>query len=64
MEQAREIAEASGSSLNQFFVTAIAEKVGEVRLTLKERASRADVGRARAVLERVPDISPVAGDER
>jgi hypothetical protein len=64
MEQAREIAGASGSSLNQFFVTAIAEKVGEVRLTLKERASRADVGRARAVLERVPDISPVTGDER
>ncbi len=64
MDQAKEVAEASGSSLNQFFVAAIVEKVGEIWLTLKERASRADVGRARAVLERVPDISPGAGDER
>ena len=64
MDQAKEVAEASGSSLNQFFVAAIAEKVGEVRATLRERASRADVGKARAVLDRVPDAPPTAGDER
>lgn len=64
MEQAKEVAEASGSSLNQFFVAAIAEKVGEVRATLKGRAARADVGKARAVLDRVPDAPPVPGDER
>jgi hypothetical protein len=64
MEQARQVAEASGSSLNQFFVAAIAEKVGEVRVTLKERAAHADVAKARAVLDRVPDVPPMAGDER
>jgi hypothetical protein len=64
MEQARQVAEASGSSLNQFFVAAIAEKVGEVRATLKERAARADVAKARAVLDRVPDVPPMAADER
>jgi uncharacterized protein (DUF1778 family) len=64
MEQAKQVAEASGSSLNQFFLAAIAEKVGEVRATLQERAARADVGKARAVLDRVPDEPPTPGDER
>jgi hypothetical protein len=64
MEQAKEVAEASGSSLNQFFLAAIAEKVGEVRATLRERAARADIGNAMAVLDRVPDAPPMPGDER
>ena len=64
MDQAKEVAYASGSSLNQFFVAAIAEKVGEVRVTLKERALRADAEKARAVLDRVPDVPAVAGYER
>ena len=51
-------------SLNQFFLAAIAEKVGEVRVTLQERAARADVAKARAVLDRVPDEPPMPGDER
>lgn len=63
MERARQIAEASGSSLDQLFVAAIAEKIGGV-VTLAERAARADVGKARAVLDRVPDVPPVPGDER
>lgn len=62
MEQAKQVAEASGSSLNQFFLAAIAEKVGEVRVTLKDRAARANVDKARAVLDRVPNAPPVAGD--
>ncbi len=64
MDQAKEVADASGSSLNQFFVAAIAEKVGEVRVTLKERASRANIEKARAVLDRVPDAPVMTGDER
>jgi hypothetical protein len=64
MEQAKQVAEASGSSLNQFFLAAIAEKVGEVRATLKDRAARADLEKARAVLDRVPDSPPLEGDER
>lgn len=64
MEQSRRVAEASGSSLDQFFLAAIAEKVGEVEATLKDRAARADVARARAVLDRVPDVPPMTGDER
>ena len=64
MDRAREVAQARGSLLTQFFVAAIAEKVGEVRATLGERAARADLDRARAVLGRVPDAPPMAGDER
>ena len=64
MEQAKQVAEASGSSLNQFFLAAIAEKVGEVRVTLKDRADRANVDKARTVLDRVPNAPPMAGDER
>lgn len=64
MERARQIAEASGSSLDQLFVAAIAEKIGGGVVTLAERAARADVGKARAVLDRVPDVPPVPGDER
>lgn len=64
MEQAKQVAEASGSSLNQFFLAAIAEKVGEVRVTLKDRAARANVDKARAVLGRAPNAPPMTGDER
>jgi hypothetical protein len=64
MEQARQIAEANGSSLNQFFLAAIAEKVGEAKATLQERAGRADIKKARSVLARVPDVPAMEGDER
>jgi len=63
MEQAKEVAAASETSLNQFFLAAIAEKVGEVRTTLKERAARADLDKARAVLDRVPDVPPGDDDD-
>ena len=64
LEQAREVAAASGSSLNQFFLAAIAEKVGELKGSLAVRSARADLARARAVLDRVPDAPPEPGDER
>lgn len=64
LAQAREVAAANGSSLNQFFLAAIAEKVGELKGSLAVRAARADITRARAVLDRVPDVSPESGDER
>jgi hypothetical protein len=63
LEKARWAAEASGSSLHHFLLAAIAEKVGGGG-TLAERAARADPARARAVLDRVPDVPPEAGDER
>jgi len=62
LERAKRAAEASGSPLDQFLLAVIAEKVGEGGLA--ERATRADVARARAVLDRVPDAPPEAGDER
>ena len=64
MDQDKQVAEASGSSLNQFFTAAIAEKVGEVKGSLRNRAARADPDKARAVLARIPDVEPVPGDER
>jgi uncharacterized protein (DUF1778 family) len=62
LERAKRAAEASGSPLDQFLLAAIAEKVGGG--SLAERAARADVAKARAVLDRVPDAPPETGDER
>ena len=63
MEQAEQLAEASGSSLDQFLLAAIAEKVGVVQATLRVRAERADVAKAKAVLDSVPEVPPMPGDE-
>lgn len=64
LEQAREIAAANGSSLNQLFLVAITEKVGELKGSLRARAARADLTQARTVLDRAPDAPFEANDER
>jgi hypothetical protein len=65
MAQARALATDSGTSLNQFLGSIVAEKVGELRAfaELKRRASRADPEAVLAILERVPDVAPIPGDE-
>lgn len=56
MSRARHIAEDEHTSLNQFFVTAIAEKLAslDTEKLLGERAARADVPAFRRILKRVP----------
>jgi len=66
MAEARALAARSGTSLNQFLSTLIAERVGEMKALayIEERAGRADVQAALDFLGRVPDRAPMAGDER
>lgn len=70
MAYAREVAKEEGVSMNQFFVTAIAEKISALKTEafFKERAERA---RARGEpgdaifdwLAASPDAPPMPGDE-
>lgn len=66
MARAKVIAEGDHTSLNQFFVTAIAEKLASMDTEglLHDRAARADVAAFRRILKRVPR-RPVteAGDQ-
>jgi hypothetical protein len=65
MEQARALALDSGTSLNQFLGSIVAEKVGELRAMadLERRAARANPQAVRGILARVPDVAPFPGDE-
>lgn len=65
MESAREIAKREHTSLNQLFLTAIAEKVSalETEKFIRLRAARADEEAYRKVLDKVSDQPPMEGDE-
>lgn len=65
MSDARKLADAEGVSINQFLTSVIAERVGELKALnyLRERAARADIPRARAILAKVPARKPEPGDE-
>lgn len=65
MEEARRIAREEGVSINQFFATLIAERVGEMKglRHLKLRIASANPKRALELLRRVPDRTPLPGDE-
>jgi hypothetical protein len=56
MSRARHLAEGEHTSLNQFFVTAIAEKLASLDTEdlLSKRAAGADVPAFRRILKRVP----------
>ena len=56
MSRAKKIAESDHTSLNQFFVTAIAETLASMDTEglLTERAARADIPAFRRILKRVP----------
>ena len=64
-EYAKRCAEEESVSMNQFFVMAIAEKVSALKTEafFRERALRGDSTRARAILRKVKDAPPAAGDE-
>jgi hypothetical protein len=61
MSRAKRLAEGEHTSLNQFFVTAIAEKLASLDTEdlLGKRAAQADVPAFRRILKRVPR-KPVA----
>jgi hypothetical protein len=63
---AREVAESEHVSMNQFFVTAIAEKVSALRTEayFRERQARGDLKSFDAWLAASPDAAPMPGDER
>ncbi len=65
MIDAKELAELNGTSLNQFLSALIAERVGELKAInyIRRRGTRSDHPAALEVLSRVPDRSPVPGDE-
>jgi hypothetical protein len=61
---AREVAESEHVSMNQFFVTAIAEKVSALRTEtyFKERQARGDLTGFDAWLAASPDVPPEPRD--
>lgn len=65
MEDAREMADAQGVSINQFLSTLIAERIGELKALrhVRQRIGRANMASAAAVLALVPDRAPLEGDE-
>lgn len=65
LNAARRLAEVDNTSMNQFFVTAIAEKISamETAKFFAQRGENADVDAYLAILGLAPDMAPVAGDE-
>lgn len=63
---AREVAESEHVSMNQFFVTAIAEKVSALKTEayFRERSARGEMAGFDAWLAASPDTLPDTGDER
>ena len=62
---ARKVAEEEHVSMNQFFVSAIAEKVSALKTEtyFLERQKRGDLAGFDAWLAASPDVEPSAGDE-
>lgn len=65
MDDAREMADAQGVSINQFLSTLIAERIGELKALrhVRQRIGRANTATAAVVLALVPDRAPLEGDE-
>ncbi|MDY0331657.1 MAG: hypothetical protein RBR52_14350 [Thiomonas sp.] len=65
MEYAKKVALDEHVSMNQFFVTAIAEKVSALKTGdyFAQRRSRGNLTAFDAWLEASPDATPAAGDE-
>jgi uncharacterized protein (DUF1778 family) len=60
-----QVARDDGTSLNQFIVTAIAEKLAAIKTAdyFQERAKRGNLDAALAVLNRAGGVEPQTGDE-
>ena len=60
-----EIASQEGVSVDQFISSAVAEKISAISTEdyLTERASRANKGEFKKILDNVPSKTPLVGDE-
>ena len=66
LEEAKRVAEAEGVALNQLINVAVAEKVSALRTEdyFRERAGRADIGKAKRILRKAGrGKPPLAGDQ-
>ncbi|MDQ5770003.1 MAG: toxin-antitoxin system HicB family antitoxin [Candidatus Thiothrix putei] len=65
LKQARKTAKRDSVSMNQLFITAIAEKLAvlEAENLILQRAARADLSAFKRILDRVADVPPMPGDE-
>jgi hypothetical protein len=65
LAQARAAAEEDRVSINQMLTALIAEGIGHRRglKMIRDRAARANVATALAILDRAPDVPPDEGDE-
>ncbi len=63
---AKKLAERDQTSLNQFIMVAVAEKVSalDTAAFFEERAARGSQTKLKAILARVPNVRPSQGDER
>ena len=64
-KKVKELAERDNSSVEQFAVLALAEKMSSIVTTeyLEERSRRASPGSLSALLSKAPNTEPIAGDE-
>jgi len=62
---ARQVADEEHVSMNQFFVTAIAEKISALKTEtyFRERQARGDLNAFDTWLAASPQVPPIAGDE-
>ncbi|MBT9331110.1 hypothetical protein [Paracidobacterium acidisoli] len=66
LDEARKVADAEGVALNQLINVALAEKLSALRTEdyFRERAGRADIGKALGILRKAGgDHPPIEGDE-
>jgi hypothetical protein len=65
LEEAREMAQASQLSLEEWVVSAIAQKleIDKTQQVFAKFAEKADFDRFDLIMARVPDVEPVPGDE-
>lgn len=65
-QYAKQLAAQDDASLNQFIVTAVAEKISALNTEafFQERAALSDRAKFDRVRKRVPDVAPARGDER
>ena len=64
-QYAKQLAAQDDASLNQFIVTAVAEKISALRTEtfFKERAALSSRAKLKRVMAKVRDVSPRLGDE-
>jgi hypothetical protein len=62
---AKDVAREDHTSLNQFIVTAVAEKISALKTAdfFRQHAAGADPARVAEILAKVPDAPPLPGDE-